>query len=469
MNILSTSSINSMINSYRTVERYKTLQPLEIRKSRFSNLSKTWSTLSSKLSSFKSVLTNLKDSSSTSNIFNSKTVELSNTDYFTASASSSASLSSYQIFINQLAQNDVVMSDTKTASDSAGLSAGTYTFNVASGDFDEDIDITVAGTENLEELMELVADAINNAENSTVTASVFAPKDGEVKLSVVSKESGEDNAITIEDVNGSALDTIGLDFSSRTLASGDSGGYTHSLTDLNSKLTLNGVDIERSSNVIDDLISGVTLSLKKSMDEGVPRVNITIKNNIEAIKSDIEDFIKKFNESYTYIKNNSKSTKEGARGVFVGNNSARALTQAFATTAYEKVEGLNDGKISYLSEIGITFSAENGLSITDSEKLNDALTNKPEEVSDLFSTENGIANKLYNTVERYIGNDGIITNLTDSYDKSITYLKERITSKENQIEKGAATLRHEYESLQNQLAILLQANQDYQSMGGLLS
>jgi len=468
MNILSTSSINSLISSYKLSERYKTIQPLESRKSRFSNLSDTWNGLSSKLTSFKSILSNLKDTSST-NTFSSKSVDLSNEDYFTASATSSASLSSYEVEVKQLAQSDVVMSDTKTATDASGLSAGTYTFQVSSGSFDQNLDITVAGTENQKELMELVADAINNATDSNVTASVFAPKNGEAKLSVVAKDSGEDNAITIKDVTGSALDSIGLNFTSRTLASGSDGGYTHTLTDLNAKLTLNGVDVERSSNVIDDLISGVTLSLKKSMDEGVPKVNVTIKNNIESIKSDIKDFIKKFNDAYTYVKNNSKSTKDGDRGVFVGNNSARALTQAFATTAYEKVDGLDDGKISYLSEIGINFSSENGLSITDDDKLDDALKNKPDQVSDLFSSENGIASKLYDTVDRYIGNDGVITSLTDSYDKSVTYLKERITSKEKQIDKGAATLRHEYESLQNQLAILLQANQDYQSMGGLLS
>ena len=468
MNILSTSSINSLISSYKLSERYKTIQPLETKKSRFSNLSDTWNGLSTKLTSLKSILSNLKDTSS-GNTFSSKSVELSSEDYFTASATSSASLSSYEIEVKQLAQSHVVMSDTKTATDSSGLSAGTYTFKVSSGSFDQNLDITVAGTENQKEIMELIADAINSATDSNVTASVFAPASGEAKLSVVAKESGEDNAITIQDVTGSALDSIGLNFTSRTLISGSDGGYSHSLTDLNAKLTLNGVNVARSSNVIDDLISGVTLSLKKSMDEGVPKVNVTVKNNMEAIKSDINDFIKKFNEAYSYVKDNSKSTKEGDRGVFVGNNSARALTQAFATTAYEKVDGLDEGKISYLSEIGITFNSEKGLSITDDEKLEDALKNKPDEVSNLFSSDNGIASKLYETVDRYIGNDGLISTLTDSYDKSVTYLKERITSKEKQIDKGAATLRHEYESLQNQLAILLQANQDYQSMGGLLS
>ena len=68
-----------------------------------------------------------------------KTAELTNDEYFSASATSSASLSSYDIRVNQLAKNDLVMSDTVSSSDLSGLTAGTYTFQVASGDFDQNI------------------------------------------------------------------------------------------------------------------------------------------------------------------------------------------------------------------------------------------------------------------------------------------------------------------------------------------
>ena len=62
------------------------------------------------------------------------------------------------------------------------------------------------------------------------------------------------------------------------------------LTDLNAKLNLNGVSVQRSSNTIDDLINDVTLSLNNEMEEGVPTVNIIVKNNMEAIKGDLKRF-----------------------------------------------------------------------------------------------------------------------------------------------------------------------------------
>lgn len=468
MNILSSQGINSLIESYGINEKYKRVYPLTVRKNKFTDLSTTWNDLSTKLSSLKTNLSSLKDNS-VGNTFASKSVELSSDEYFTASATSSASVSSYDLKVNQLARNDMVMSDTKTSDSASGLSAGTYTIQVASGEFDQNIDIEVVGTENQEEMMQLIADAINSATDSTVTASVFSPSDGEAKLSVVANDKGESSAITIKDVSGSALSSIGLDFSTRIIASGSNGGYTNILTDLNSKLTFNGIDVERSSNVIDDLVTGVTLTLKSAMEEGVPTVNLAVKNNIESIKSDIEDFISKFNESFQYVKDNYKSNEDGTRGLFVGNSSALGLLQSMGESSYQQVEGIEEGNYSYLSEIGITFNSTTGLSITDSDVLNEALENNPDQVADLFTSENGVASKLYDVVDLYVGIDGAITNLTNSYDKSASYLNDRIEAKETQIAKSSDILRRQYETLQIELANLLQAQGDYASMGGLFN
>ena len=145
MNILSTQGINKLISSYGINERFKRVHPLQLRKNKFTDLSKVWNDLSSKLTSLKSNLSGLKDNS-VGNTFASKAVELSSNEYFTASATSSAALSSYDIKINQLAKNDMVMSDTQTSDSAAGLSVGTYTFQVASGEFDLSVGSIIALT-----------------------------------------------------------------------------------------------------------------------------------------------------------------------------------------------------------------------------------------------------------------------------------------------------------------------------------
>ena len=315
--------------------------------------------------------------------------------------------------------------------------------------------------------MELVSDAINTASTENeVSASVFSPETSESKLSVVSSETGETNAITIEDVSGSLLSSIGLDFSTRSLASGDTGGYTNSSDELNANLTLNGVNIVRDSNTIDDLITGVTLSLKEAMAEGVPTVNVTVANNLEAIRSDFDDFISKFNEAYSFVKENYKTSEDGNRGIFVGNSSALQLTQKFSQITTSQVEGLTEGNLSFLSEIGIEFDTQNGLKISEKDEFEDALKNRADEVATLFNSENGVATQLFDVVSNYVGTDGVIDSIVDSYDKTVSYLADKITKQEERIDKGALVLRHQYEQMQMQL-ISLYENQSYFNSFGI--
>lgn len=465
MDILSTSGINNLINNYTYSERYKRVEPLQTKKTKFSDLSSAWSSLDTKLSSFKSILSDFKNIESNT-VFNAKKIELSSDEYFDASASASAVNSSFSVFVQQLAKSDLVMSDTVTSSNSANLSAGDYTFRVASGDFDQQITVTLDGTETFEDLMNLIEQEINDAATgSEISASVFSPSTDNSKLSIIASETGSSNAITIEDVSGNLLSTVGLDLSQRTLLSGDSGGYSMALSDLDAKLQLNGIDITRSSNTIDDLINDVTLVLKKEMEVGVPTVNITIKDNMEAIKADIEDFINKFNDAYQYTKDNYKSTEDGDRGIFVGNSSALSLLQKFSTIATNKVDGITSGDLSSLTEIGISFDPLSGLSISSSSTLEDAISNTPDQVEAIFNSTNGIANQLYDVVDNYVGVDGVIGNLVDSYDKSVSYYTNKIASSESSIDKGAEVLRSKYEQLQIQLSAIYEAQSYFNSTG----
>ncbi|MBI1932592.1 MAG: flagellar filament capping protein FliD [Ignavibacteriales bacterium] len=465
MDILSSSSISNLINSSKQSEYSKKISPLLEKKTKFTNLSSTWGNLKTKLSSLKSLLSDLKDVNAGGS-FTAKATELSSEDYFSANASSGAALSTYDIRVQQLAKSDRVMSNTVSSSSSAGLSAGTYSFQVATGEYDQIIDVQLEGSETKDELMKIIAEAVNSALSDVVSASVFSPKNGESKLSIISKKSGSDNAITIKDETGNLLQSIGMNFTSRTLLSDNgNGGYATSQSALDSVLNLNGVTVIRGSNVIDDLISDVTLTLKNQMEEGIPTVNLIVKNNREAIKSDIEDLISSFNEAYSFVKNNYYADKDGQRGIFVGNATAIGLMQSFGTISYEKVQGLSDGNYSYLSEIGIGFDPMSGLSITDDDLLTDALDTNPEQVGKLFNSENGVANKLYDMVDSYIKNKGTISNLIDNYDNSVSYLNDKIGYKETQIDKNAEVLRKKYEQMQMQLAQIYSTQNSLSTLG----
>ncbi len=305
--------------------------------------------------------------------------------------------------------------------------------------------------------------------------SVFTPTDGNSKFSLAAKESGYENRLIVSDSSGSALNTLGITsaiLSDRTVKVTDdiSAGYMYlanssTNNELNSKITFNGINIQRSSNTIDDLVTNVSFTLKAVMEATDTTVNVNVENGTNTIKTNIEDFINKFNSSYTYIKSRYYSDDMG-RGIFAGNSTAYTIMKKFQDVALNKVQGISEGRLSYLSEIGISFNPSTGLSLSDSSKFETAVINKINEVADIFNSENGIATQLYSFVESYTGADGSISNMINSLDNNVTYLNDRISRIEKNIDKSAANLRAQYEQMQQQLAILYSNSSFYSSLSG---
>ena len=581
MDILSTSGINQFINSYTISEQNRRVVPLETRKSKYDQLNTAWSDISSKLNSLKSVLSDLKVSTSSS-IFNSRKTSFPTNDFLSATASKNASVSSYTLRVNQLAKRDLALSQTMISDTSVAAMIGTHTVQFTSGDYSGTVDIDLTDSETNESIMEKISSAITDDEavvessaltstdtytgsgdfivningtettiaydytnqtydtviedlvqqingntsgvsaekvtngsdvslkltvddkeqyitinqsddtgnllstfgidvqdekstSALVTTSVFAPTTGNSKLSFTAKESGYDNRLIMSDVSGSALNFLGLTssvLSSRTqIATDDDAGFMYTVNsstdnELNSKLTFNGINIQRNSNSVDDLVSNVTFDLKSVMDVSDNDISVAVNIDKDTIKGKIQDFIKQFNETYTYIKNRTTSDSLG-RGIFAGDTTATSLMNKLSNVVMSKVDGLSDENLEYLSEVGISFDPSLGLTLSDSSKLENAIANTPSQVADLFNSDSGIATSLYTTLDAYVGASGTISNLRAANDKSLNYLNDRITAINESIDKSASVLRSQYEQLQSQLVSLL-SNQNFfsQSSGG---
>ncbi len=307
------------------------------------------------------------------------------------------------------------------------------------------------------------------------TASVFDPTTGNSKLSFSANETGYDNRLIMSDVSGTALNFVGLDstiLTNRTVITGDNdAGFVYSTTsstvnELNAKLEFNGINIQRNSNTIDDLVDNVTLNVISLMDAEDSDVTVNVDIDKDGIKSKIDDFIKKFNDAYTYIKSRSLSDSLG-RGLFVGDSTAQSLRSILTNTVIGKVTGLSEDNLSYLSQIGISFDPTTGLSISDNSELDNAILNKPDQVADLFNSSNGIAASLYSQIESYIGFDGTLSNLTESIDNNITFLNDRMDSINESIDAQGEILRQQFQDMQMQLASLISSQSFFsQSNGG---
>lgn len=578
--ILTTSSINSLVSSYTTSEQSKKIDPLTTRRTKYSNLSSAYSTLSDKLDALKTLLSDLKKTSS-STIFGSKIASSSNSDFVSVTATSNPAASSYTLRVNQLAKSDLVLSKNLTSSDYSTVvtAEGSYTFQIKTGDgeggeyvsnvevkfeaddFDDNgitnsavmkkirdainkdkavvqsnakagtatysggtstFKININGTEKsltidsattYDDLISQLVTKINNnvtgvtaekvvdesgnvrlkitgndaskyisissssgydlvsdlgigvtkekGASGIVTASVFSPGTTTSQFSLTSKNSGEGYRITsLSDTSGSALDLLGINLgTSRTsyaqnTSGEDTPGFVYNTSSLNAKLEFNGINMERSSNSITDLVAGATVSLKSVMTSSDDSVTVSFENDTSTIKSKIESFVEKFNEIYSYIKSNSTSSG-GTRGLFLGDANASSLLSSLTSVAYSNVSGINTEDISNLSEIGITFNASSGLVISDSTQLESALSDNITQVASLFNSTNGIATNLYSRVNSYIGVTGYLTKAKKTADDSVTTLNDTIKKAQKKIDKAAESLRTKYQLLQQQYANLI--------------
>lgn len=581
--ILTTSGINNLVNSYISNETQKRVTPLTNRKSHYENIISAYSTISGKLDTFKTLLSDLK-SAATDSIFYSKAATSSNTDFATAVSSTGATEGNNTIRINQLAKNDAVLSiDMNSTAASAVITApGTHEFTIKTGDgkggeFISKVSVAFdaadfsAGYITNETLMTKIQNAINTdkavvlsssvtgstassgsfvvdlngtettinysagtysdvldsivtqlndidgitaekvvngsdyqlkitvndsseyitIKNDTgtlltelgvnvtkekgasglVNASVFTPLSGSSQLRITAAESGYDYRITdLSDTgSGTALAAVGLNLGAARQSFVQNGsigddipGYVYTTDLLNAKIDFNGVNVERNSNVITDLISGTTINLKSVMQAGDADVNINVTKDVTKIKDKINEFVTKFNDLYSYLRNQTKTTNT-SRGTLRGDSTATALISLLNTIAYSTVDGIASNKINTLSKIGITFNIDSGLSLSDSDQLEDAIKNNLSQVVDLFTSTNGIAAKLYDSISPYLGADGYIAKTKSTYDSTISSLNDSIEAAQTRIDKNASALRLRYQKLQVQLASIMSA-QNYFSL-----
>ncbi len=310
----------------------------------------------------------------------------------------------------------------------------------------------------------------------TLTGSVFTPSSGQSQLSLTAAQTGLDYRImNMSDVSGgTALSSVGLNlgtsrpvFSQST--SPNTAGFIYADTTLannllNSKFVYNGISLQNDSNKVSNLVSGVTYNLNSVMQSTDTTVNVSVGTDVKTIQTEIQNFITKFNTAYTYVKSNSTPGTTN-RGVFMGDPNGYTILNGLGSIGYSAVSGLPAGNLNYLTQIGISFDPTNGLSVSNSTELQQAIANNPSQVEAMFNSTNGIANSLSKFISPYLGAGGYLALTQNSYNNNISYLNNRITSAQTTINTAANNLTNQYQQMQAQLLTLTNMQSYYSSTG----
>ncbi len=409
----------------------------------------------SAMAELKSAVEALKDSDD----FLSYTASSSNSDILTVSAGDDVLPGSYNITVSRLASAQQIRGAAFTGSD-AEVGTGTISIQVGSGDA---VDIEISEDNNT---LAGIAQAINEAE-AGVTAGVINDGNGNYYLTLQADKTGADNTIsvTIADDDGDSSDSSGL---SALYTDPSAGTFTETQAAANAELSINGIAVERSTNEIDDLIEGMTITLKSA--EPSESVSVTSSKNYNGLTGKLNDFVEKYNALVDTLKEQTAyNAATGQKGTLLGDSTVSRINLSLSRMIYESVDGV-DSSVNSLSRLGIEMDDSGHLSL-DTGKLTSAMEEHPDDVARFFSSDEdgskGIALRLYDFLDGYLkGSTGILSAKTDGLQKSIDKIEDQIERIEFRLAKREENLRHQFNTLED---LMLQFQQTSSQLDQQLS
>jgi len=284
-----------------------------------------------------------------------------------------AELGVYTIEVISLATSHKVASDTEVSDETAAMGyEGTFSLSETDGTA---IDIEVTSDMSLED----IADAINDVSDDTgVTATLMKTSDSGYTLVLSSADTGQ--SITFSDTDG-VLESLGVVDSN--------GDYTNELQAAGlAELTIDGVTVTSSSNDIEDVVPGVSISLYD--DTAGSTITLEIGQDLDDVYDAITDLVDAYNTYRDFALTNQETDDEGAvdDAVLFGDSLLRSANSALYSLLSTSVEV--DGTTYTLSDLGITYADDNTLEI-DEDTLEEFLIQHADVVEAFFQQSTSVS------------------------------------------------------------------------------
>jgi flagellar hook-associated protein 2 len=341
-------------------------------------------------------------------------------------ASPTAAAGSYQVDVKKVAQAQRTASNGFEARDT--VLTGVASLNLTIGTVTENISVSTATPAG-------IVSAINGAKKG-ITAQLIQTSGETPWKIVVTGEEGAAKAFTLTARDANNLNNISLGF--------ELDDDEHQLqTAQNAELTVNGIEIVRTTNSVSDVVDGVTFNLA-TLTSGAARIDLT--RDTSGITSKIETLVtayKNFEENLKILGDRTSEVEEFG-GALAGDSllqniraQVRAMLVSTSSTPGTTVKAPRD--------VGLTFD-RNGILQFDKEKLATQLQSNFDEVAQMFSanTNNqsvfsvapgGVAGDGVNKLDKLMRSTGLIAQQTDNATKKVDRFKADLEKLEDQMQK----------------------------------
>ncbi|MDR3325695.1 MAG: flagellar filament capping protein FliD, partial [Spirochaetaceae bacterium] len=245
---------------------------------------------------------------------------------------------------------------------------------------------------------------------------------------------------------------------------------------------MDGIEIERPSNKIDDLIPGLNLTLRGA---SASPVQLGVESNTEAVKDAIITFVGSYNRlmaelnvltrrddklvaELTYLNDGERDELRGKLGLFAGDtalNKFRGDLVNAATASYQTAES---GSV-MLANFGISTDARRagaagydpsrmrGYLEIDEKALDEAIGGNIDALKQLMGrdsdgdliVDSGLAYSIDRTARPFVETAGVVTAKTGGLDTRIAASSRRLETIDRQLERKETSLRIQYGKMED--------------------
>ncbi|EMH0453484.1 flagellar filament capping protein FliD [Campylobacter upsaliensis] len=307
--------------------------------------------IKTKLLAFQTAVSSLGDATA----FAARKVSSSIKDNPAASLSADAgvALQSMKVNVTQLAEKDVYQS--KALTTDTGLVNASLKNEVKLTFFQngKEYSVTIDNKTTFKDL----ADKISTASDGNIVAKIIntGEKPDGYRLSLTSKETGEENAISFypgsKDDKGKYQENseakeifknLGWELDDKTKPNDvdrDKKGYgikdqtNHLKKAQNAEFTMDGIKMVRPSNTITDIGVGLTLTLNKTGE-----VNFEVQQDTEAVTKAMEDLVNAYNDLVANLNASTDFNSEtGMKGTLQGVSEVNSIRSTLISALFDSV------------------------------------------------------------------------------------------------------------------------------------
>ena len=315
--------------------------------------------------------------------------------------------------------------------DEVAMAAPDKTFAYQVGD-DTGAIVSVAADTTMQQLVDLIND---DSDNPGATASIIddgVDSENPYRLVLKADEYGEDNRITFL----SQLPDITM-AESASQAADDS---------LNAQISVDGIDYQRQTNSIDDVITAVKFELKD-----IGNVTLTVGNNDEDVTEMITTMVEAYNEAIQEIDTQSGYDFENEEFGSLYNTTIRGMDYDLNNLMTTINKADSEGNITSMYDLGLEYNQDGTITI-DASTLSTALSENSDGVQAFFLGDSdndveGFADTVNNYLRTLTSGEGVIEAEKSSANTKIDNLEVWIEAETARLDKRYDLMTKQFISL----------------------